>query len=132
MSAARRALECSTAIILSAGELPDSVRAAFGKTSPAMLPINGRPIIHWSISYLKEQGVKKVIVAVRRGETRVQQFSGNCFARAIELTFVEIGEDRGPGYSLAKCLEKCARFSSFWAIPFLHFQTAGFLNSLEA
>ena len=97
----------STAIILSAGELPESVRAAFGKTSPSMLPVNGRPIIHWSISYLKAQGVSRAIIAVRRGETRVQQFTAHCFGENTALEFIEIDEDRGPGFSLAKCLERC-------------------------
>lgn len=108
MSFGNHALGCDTAVILSAGELPDSVRAAFGRTSPAMLPISGRPIIHWSISYLREQGIKRIIVALRGGELRVQQFVANCFGKSIELFFVEIGEDRGPGFSLAACLDKCS------------------------
>ena len=95
-----------TAIILAAGELPEALQSAFGRTSSAMLPVNGRPTIHWSLTYLRAQGVTRAIIAVRRGEHRLQRFVRHCFGSVMELEFIEPAEDRGPGYSLARCMEK--------------------------
>ena len=97
--------QTTTAIVLAAGKLPEALQAGFSKTSSAMLPVNGRPTIHWSLHYLSECGIRKVIIAVREGETRVQRFVRHCFGKLLDIQFVEIREDRGPGYSLMTCLE---------------------------
>lgn len=74
---------------------------AFGKSCSAMLPINGRPTIHWSLHYLKKSGVERVVAVIRKGESRLQQFVRQCFGPLLALEFIEIDDDRGPGYSLA-------------------------------
>lgn len=98
----------TTAIILAAGELPEAMQAAFGRTSPAMLPVNGRPIIHWSLSYLRGIGMRRVILVVRKAEHRLKRFVMHCFGSVMEIVFAEPAEDRGPGGSLACGLEHVA------------------------
>lgn len=106
MSPSETCFSAHSAIILAAGELPPDLQIAFGKTSSAMLPVNGRPTIHWSLHYLRECGIKRVILAIRQEEVRLQKFVRQCFESSLDLEFVQMQENRGPGYSLAKCFER--------------------------
>jgi dTDP-glucose pyrophosphorylase len=95
-----------TAIILAAGGVPASLRPFVGRTCAALLPVNGRPIIHWSLQYLREQGIRRVIVGIRDTETRLPRFLRQTFGSQLELEFVPVSEDRGPGYTLLHCLRR--------------------------
>jgi len=97
-----------TAIVLAAGDVPTSLRPFVGRTCAAMLPVNGRPIIHWSLQYLREQGIRRVIVGVRSTETRLPRFLKQTFGSQLELVFAPVTEDRGPGFTLLACLRQLA------------------------
>jgi dTDP-glucose pyrophosphorylase len=97
-----------TAIILAAGSVPPALSAVFGRTSSAMVPINGRPTIHWILSYLHEIGIRRVILGLRDSEIRLPKFVRQTFGRIQEISYEPISEDRGPGYTLLKCLERLA------------------------
>ncbi len=56
---------CESAIILAAGRVPPSLSTIFGQTSSAMIPVNGRPTIHWLLTYLHEIGIKRVVLGLR-------------------------------------------------------------------
>ena len=71
-----------------------------------MLSINGRPIIHRSLSYLRDSGIRKVIIGVRAEDLRLPRFVRQSFSAELEIEFVLIAEDRGPGHSLALCLDR--------------------------
>jgi dTDP-glucose pyrophosphorylase len=97
-----------TAIILAAGGVPASLRPFVGRTCAALLPVNGRPIIHWSLQYLREQGFRRVIVGLRDTETRLPRFLKQTFGSQLELEFAPVSEDRGPGFTLLNCLRRLA------------------------
>lgn len=97
-----------TAIVLAAGGVPASLRPFVGRTCAAMLPVNGRPIIHWSLQYLREQGFRRVIVGIRDTETRLPRFLKQTFGSQLELEFAPVSEDRGPGFTLLNCLRRLA------------------------
>jgi len=97
-----------TAIVLAAGGVPASLRPFVGRTCAAMLPVNGRPIIHWSLQYLREQGFRRVIIGVRDTETRLPRFLKQTFGSQLELEFAPVSEDRGPGFTLLNCLRRLA------------------------
>ena len=60
-----------TAIIPAAGRVPDSVVALSNLTSPAMIPVAGRPVVQWTMSYLISLGITHFRIAVReRGHRR--------------------------------------------------------------
>lgn len=101
-----------TAIVLAAGDVPTSLRPFVGRTCAAMLPVNGRPIIHWSLQYLREQGIRRVIVGVRSTETRLPRFLKQTFGSQLELVFAPVTEDRGPGFTLLACLRQLAASES--------------------
>jgi dTDP-glucose pyrophosphorylase len=97
-----------TAVVLAAGKTTPALGALFGRTSSAMIPVNGRPIIHWSMRYLRELGIERVVVAGREDDDRLGKLLSQCFQNGPACEVVPISEDRGPGFSLLCCLEKLA------------------------
>jgi dTDP-glucose pyrophosphorylase len=71
-----------------------------------MIPVNGRPIIHWLLHYLGEIGVKRVVLGLRHTETRLPRFVQQAFGKIQEITCVPVEKDLGPGYTLLECLNQ--------------------------
>lgn len=94
-----------TALILAAGAPPPSLIATYGRTCCAMLPIRGRPAIHRSLDYLAQLGIRRAILGVRQEENRLPDFLAHSFGRRIEISIERMTEDRGPGFTLLRCLE---------------------------
>jgi dTDP-glucose pyrophosphorylase len=71
-----------------------------------MVPINGRPTIHWLLHYLRELGVTDVVVGMRASENRLPRFLQQAFGQIQKITCVPIHEDGGPGFTLLQCLNQ--------------------------
>jgi dTDP-glucose pyrophosphorylase len=99
-------LRPKTAVVLAAGKTTPALGALFGKTSSAMIPVNGRPIIHWSVRHLGGFGIERIVVAVREDDDRLTQLLTQCFPDGPGCEIVPITEDRGPGFSLLCCLRR--------------------------
>lgn len=106
MTANRSSQLPRVAIILAAGTPPASLGAIFGRTSSAMVPLNGRPAIHWLLSYLHQLGMDKIILGQRATEKRLPRFVKQAFGQIQDITFVPVVEDFGPGYTLLQCLKQ--------------------------
>jgi dTDP-glucose pyrophosphorylase len=95
-----------TAVILAAGAPPAALGSIFGRTSSAMVPVNGRPTIHWLLHYLHELDVNRIVLGLRHTETRLPRFVQQAFGRIQHITVVPIDKDLGPGFTLLECLKK--------------------------
>ncbi|MEO5804143.1 MAG: sugar phosphate nucleotidyltransferase [Verrucomicrobiota bacterium] len=95
-----------TAVVLAAGHPSAALGAIFRHTSSAMVPVNGRPIIHWLLNYLRGKGITRVVLGLRPTETRLPRFVHQAFGQILEIISVPIAEDLGPGFTLLKCLEQ--------------------------
>jgi dTDP-glucose pyrophosphorylase len=95
-----------TAVILAAGAPPAALGALFGRTSSAMIPVNGRPTIHWLLHYLHKLGIPRVVIGIRHTEARLPRFVQQAFGQRMEVVFVPIDKDLGPGYTLLECLKQ--------------------------
>jgi dTDP-glucose pyrophosphorylase len=95
-----------TAIVLAAGDVPASLRPFVGRTCAAMLPVSGRPIVHWSLQHLHDHGVRRVIIGVKATELRMPRFLRQTFGSQMELLFAPVAEDLGPGFTLLTCLRQ--------------------------
>jgi len=95
-----------TAVILAAGAPPAALGSIFGRTSSAMVPVNGRPTIHWLLHYLHEMDVNRIVLGLRRTETRLPRFVQQAFGRIQHITVVPIDKDLGPGFTLLECLKE--------------------------
>lgn len=96
----------TTAVLLAAGPPAPDVTQLFGRASSAMMPVNGRPTVHWSLSYLVERGIRRVILGIRPDDSRLQRFVEQAFRKLLTLEFVPISQDRGPGYTLLECASR--------------------------
>jgi dTDP-glucose pyrophosphorylase len=95
-----------TAVVLAAGAPPAALGSIFGRTSSAMVPLNGRPTIHWLLHYLHEIGVARVVLGLRHTETRLPRFVQQAFGKIQEIVCVPVKEDLGPGFTLLECLNR--------------------------
>lgn len=102
----------NTAVILAAGEPPAALGSIFGRTSSAMVPVNGRPTIHWLLRYLHQLGIRQIVFGLRHSETRLRRFVEQAFGRIEEITFVPVEKDLGPGFTLLECLNKIEKNAS--------------------
>src|ERR1700676_2709292 len=100
MAKAKTSGRPKTAIVLAAGAAPAAMGAIFGSTSSAMVPINGRPTIHWLLQYLRKNGITQVVVGLRPTEPRLPRFLQLAFGRIHKITCVPIEKDLGPGFTL--------------------------------
>src|ERR1041385_4256325 len=83
----------NTAVILAAGNPSAILGAIFGRTSSAMVPVNGRPIIHWLLHYLRNQGITKIVLGLRHTETRLPRFVQQAFGKLQHITCVPVAEE---------------------------------------
>ncbi|HNT21608.1 MAG TPA: nucleotidyltransferase family protein [Saprospiraceae bacterium] len=67
------------AIVL-AGGLGTRLRPVTGDLIPkALVPVQGKPFLHWQLNYLKKQGIKKIILAVSFHAGQVIEYFGTDF-----------------------------------------------------
>ena len=106
MAKTKSSHQLKTVVVLAAGAPPAALGSIFGRTSSAMVPINGRPTIHWLLHYLHALGVNRVVLGLRHTETRLPRFVQQAFGKIQEIVCVPVKEDLGPGYTLLECLKQ--------------------------
>ena len=89
-----------TTLIPAAGRVPDSSLAAAGSSSPAMIPVAGRPVIQWTMSYLVAEGVHDFRIAVPRRGLFVEEFVDCVFGSETDTQFIVPSADRGVGLTV--------------------------------
>ena len=112
MAKTKSARTIKTAVVLAAGAPPAALGSIFGRTSSAMVPINGRPTIHWLLHYLHQLGVTRVVLGLRHTETRLPRFVQQAFGKIQKIICVPVKEDLGPGYTLLECLKQLKKDES--------------------
>ena len=101
----------TTVVILAAGSPSAALGTIFRHSSSAMVPLNGRPIIHWLLNYLREQGIVRVVLGVKATEVRLPRFVEQAFGQLQEIVYVPVSDDLGPGFTLLKCLQQFPQVS---------------------
>lgn len=92
-----------TVIIPAAGQISESLVALSGRFSAAMTPLNGKPVIYWTLSYLEQLGFSKIVVAVRTHDSAVEEFVSRVFQDKLDVRFVIPDRDGGVGYTVLAC-----------------------------
>lgn len=92
----------TTALIPAAGRVPDSVLSFSNVSSPAMIPMAGRPLIQWTMSYLMGVGVDRFAIAVPESGLFVEEFVECVFGADTETAFTVPSADRGVGFTVAE------------------------------
>src|ERR1700722_10157026 len=85
----------TTVLIPAAGRVPEGILALGNISCPAMIPVAGRPVIHWTLHYLRSLGLRRFSIAVARRGMFVEDFVECTFGRDCEVSFVVPSVDRG-------------------------------------
>jgi dTDP-glucose pyrophosphorylase len=112
-------------LVPAAGRVPEGVLALSNIACPAMIPVAGRPVIHWTISYLRSLGLRRFTVAVARRGMFVEDFVDAAFGEDCEITFITPAKDGGLGRTVLDLAETVpAGHGALVVLGDTHFQFA--------
>lgn len=94
----------TTVLIPAAGGVPDGIVALSNISCPAMIPVAGRPVIHWTLGYLRKLGFRKFRIAIARRGMFIEEFV-SCAIGSQGVDFIVPSSDRGVGGTVLELLE---------------------------
>ena len=100
------ALDQITVLIPAAGNVSEQLSPLIQRSSSAMMPLNGKPVIFWTLDYLRQQGFRQIKIAVRDQDSIVKRFVETIFQDSMDLEFIVPDRDRGVGYTVLRLAEK--------------------------
>ncbi len=113
-----------TALIPAAGRVPEGVLALSNIASPAMIPVAGRPVIHWTLSYLRELGIRKAIIAVPQRGLFIEDFVDCAFGADLQVEFIVPSRDGGLGFTVRELAARATTDASLVVLGDTYFQLA--------
>ena len=93
------------AIVL-AGGLGTRLREVVKDIPKPMAPVNNKPFLEYILKYLKEQGIKKVVLAVGYKWEVIRDYFGTEY-EGVALEYSVEKEQLGTGGAIKQALEKC-------------------------
>ncbi|HEY2762206.1 MAG TPA: hypothetical protein VGI75_15715, partial [Pirellulales bacterium] len=111
-------------LIPAAGRVPEGILALGNISCPAMIPVAGRPVIHWTLHYLRSLGLRRFSIAVARRGMFVEDFVECTFGRDCEVTFHVPTADRGVGHTILELAERAVGNSALVVLGDTYFQFA--------
>lgn len=112
----------TTVLIPAAGRVPEGVVALSNIACPAMIPVGGRPVIYWTMEYLRSLGLRKFVIAVSHRGMYVEDFVECTFGNDCEVTFVVPATDGGVGRTLFELANWATSASALVVLGDTHFQ----------
>ncbi|HEX3727210.1 MAG TPA: sugar phosphate nucleotidyltransferase, partial [Pirellulales bacterium] len=111
-------------LIPAAGRVAEGVMALSNIGCPAMVPVAGRPVIHWTLSYLRSLGLRRFVIAVSRRGMFVEDFVDCTFGQDCEISFMVPSADGGVGRTVLELAERAIGTSALVVLGDTHFQFA--------
>lgn len=111
-------------LIPAAGNAPEGVLALSNITCPAMIPVAGRPVIHWTMSYLRSLGLTQFRIAVARRGMFVEDFVECAFGGECDTRFMVPSRDGGVGQTVLELLERVETAAALIVLGDTYFQFA--------
>lgn len=109
-----------TVLIPAAGRVPEGLLALSNIACPAMIPVAGRPVIHWTISYLRSLGLRRFVIAVARRGMFVEDFVESAFADC-DVRFIVPSRDGGVGLTVRELAEATTTPAALVVLGDTHF-----------
>lgn len=119
----RRAGEI-TVVIPAAGRVPEGLLGLSNIACPAMIPVAGRPVIHWTLRYLRSLGLRRFVIAVARRGMFIEDFVECAFGQDCDVSFVVPPPDGGVGRTVLELLERVTTPRALVVLGDTHFQFA--------
>jgi dTDP-glucose pyrophosphorylase len=111
-----------TVLIPAAGRVPEGLLALSNIACPAMIPVGGRPVIHWTLSYLRGLGIRRYVVAVSRPGMFVEDFVDSAFGQDCDVTFMTPSHDGGVGGTIHELAARATTDAVLVVLGDTHFQ----------
>ena len=121
-AAAIARLADTVVLIPAAGRVAEGVMALSNIGCPAMVPVAGRPVIHWTLTYLRSLGLTRFIIAVARRGMYVEDFVECSFGQDCDITFIVPSIDGGVGRTVLELAEQAQSTSALVVLGDTHFQ----------
>ena len=93
-------------IILTAAKVNDGLSQLFGEIPPALIPVNGKPLIFHQIENFIQYGVSHIYISVGYNKERLINLVKNYYAERVQLEFITVDYKKSPGNSLLTCLKE--------------------------
>lgn len=110
-----------TVLIPAAGRVPEGLIALSNIACPAMIPVAGRPVIHWTMSYLRSLGMRRFVIAVARRGMFVEDFVDSAFGDC-DVRFIVPSRDGGVGLTIRELAEAAATPAALVVLGDTHFE----------
>src|SRR6476659_9035509 len=127
LSADKQAVEAlrdTVVLIPAAGRVAEGVMALANIGCPAMVPVAGRPVIHWTLHYLRSLGLRRFVIAVSRRGMFVEDFVDCSFGQDCEVSFMVPSADGGVGRTVLELAEQAQGGSALVVLGDTHFRFA--------
>jgi dTDP-glucose pyrophosphorylase len=111
-----------TVLIPAAGPVPDGVLALSNVACPAMIPVGGRPVIYWTMNYLRSLGLRKFVFAVRQRGMFVEDFVNCTFGQDCQIEFIVPPGEGGLGNTVAVLAQQVRTSAVLVVLGDTHFQ----------
>ena len=119
-----------TVLIPAAGRVPEGLIALSNITCPAMIPVGGRPVIHWTLSYLLGLGFRRFRIGVARPGMFVEDFVDCAFHQDAHVEFI-VPQPGGVGQTILELASGVTTTGALIVLGDTHFQFPGDMNLAE-
>ena len=92
-------------IILAGGKADDTLIYAFGDLPTGLIPVNGKPLIIYSIQNFVENGINDIYLSIGYKSKILKEVIENYFSSKATLHFVDVDFKAKPGSSLLNILK---------------------------
>jgi dTDP-glucose pyrophosphorylase len=113
-----------TVLIPAAGGVPEGILALGNIGCPAMIPVAGRPVIYWTMKYLRSLGLKRFVIAVSRRGMYVEDFVDCTFGQDCDVSFIVPAVNRGVGRTVLELAKRAEAKAALVVLGDTYFQFA--------
>lgn len=92
-------------VILTGGQVEDSIAQLFGDIATGLVPVQGRPILFYIINNFLNANINEIYIAVGHEATTVKRVIDTYFIEKADIHYVDVSPDKGPGDSLLTVLK---------------------------
>lgn len=109
-------------LIPAAGSVPEGLLALSNIGCPAMIPVAGRPLIHWTLSYLRDLGLRRFTIAVPKRGLFVEDFVDCAFGQECDVSFLTPSREAGVGGTVKELADHATGRAALVVLGDTHFQ----------
>ncbi len=103
--------------LILAGGLGTRMQAQDPHVPKSMLPVAGRPFVHWQLSWLAHQGADGAVLSIGHLGDQIRDFVRDGAAWHLPVTYVEEGDDlRGTGGAVRLAVDEGLLDESFFVL----------------